>query len=327
MSAPVVIPRATVPPPTAATPHLYGLLTVAAVQENADGRELTGVEYESVCSPRVDPYPAACRPGDETPRTKDPHPTTAVTNGTPFAVYAADSCLLGRDERTARQQLRDRLRLGEETAVESAIETGDVANFPNLVSAEVIGTAAVDLLDAFGLLEQALSARFGTSGVIHAPMWLAPRAHHMTLWRPAGQRAQTVLGSSVAFGAGYTGQPPAAYVADEDVEDDGELWLYATGPVTVRRSQLIEPGGWTEGGFDRRQNLGFLLTERIYVVDWPCAAVAVRVDMQRDRAGTPAQTVGLINWYQGAGPPVDVPGAKPGDMYYDSTDAAFHQAR
>lgn len=271
-----VIPRLRVDPPPGAIPHRYGLFTAATLLENATGHELTGVEYEAVCSSRVDLYPAPCRPGDTTSRVKTPSRTTVPVNGTPFAAYAADDCLLGRDPAEARAQLRERFRAGEQYAVERGIFLGELGNLPNLHAAEVIPTTApVDLVDALGLLDAWLAAH-GGAGLLHAPMTLAHRAAREQLVIPSGPRAASLLGSTWVFGAGYPGTPPA-----DGGPDDGALWLYATPPIRLRRTALIEPGSWDDGGFDRAQNLGFLVTERIYVADWPCGAAAVKTNLQR----------------------------------------------
>lgn len=272
MSAPAVTPRLALRAPQQPVAHRYGLFAVATMLEDAEPHALAGVEYEAVCSTRVDTYPAPCEPTVPAELEVEPkvgYPTTQITVGTPFGVWAADSCVLGRDQGTARAQLRTRFTLGEETAVEALVASGELGNVPNLAGADVITTtAAPDLIDAVGVLEQWLADTTGGVGVIHLPLWAAPRVAAQLVATFSGPRATTVLGSSVAFGAGYEGIAPTAGA------DDGTLWLYATPPITVRRSRLVEPADWSTGGFERDTNTGLLLTERIYVVDWPCMAVA-----------------------------------------------------
>ncbi|HET6703562.1 hypothetical protein, partial [Amycolatopsis sp.] len=151
-----VIPRLSVAAPAAAPPLRFGLFSAATVLENVEPHALSGVEYEAVCSTRVDPYPAPCRPGDEMSRAKTPDGTTSIVNASPFGVYAADACVLGRDANTARDQLRQRFLGGEQAAVERIIRTGELGNLPSLEQApEVLDAGAdTDLLDAIGLLEQ-----------------------------------------------------------------------------------------------------------------------------------------------------------------------------
>jgi hypothetical protein len=274
MSAPA-IPRVSVDPQPVAVPHRFGLFAAASLLETTNNREFNGVEYEAVCAPRVDLYPAGdCELPDGFTRAKTPQPTVTPVQGTPFAVYAADTCALGCDERIARDQLRQRLSLGEETAVERAI-AGGALSWPHMADPSVISTTApVEMEDAVGLLEKWLALNYGGVGVLHAPMTAAGRVKRVVA-AVQGPRALTLLGSSWVFGAGYTGRGP------EGTADDGALWLYATPPVRIRRSPVLEPAGWTTGGFDRAQNQGFLLVERTYVVDWPCGSAAVKTSLTR----------------------------------------------
>jgi len=304
---PVVIPRLNVDPPAAATPHRFGLFTAATVLENVSPHALTGIEYEAVCSTRVDGYPAPCRPGDVLSRTKTPQRTTSIVNATPFALYAADSCVLGRDQALAQRQLRQRLANGEETAVERIVFSGELDQLPNLRrQAQILPGAARGLDEAVGELEQWLATTYGGVGVIHAPMAVANQAQHHALLSVAGPRALTVLGSAWAFGAGYLGTPPE----DAPGPDTGALWLYATPPLTLRRSAVIEPADWSSGGFEAATNTGFLLAERMYVVDWPCGVAAVQTTLTRPGWVTPGGAAVELSTDP---PPVDGDPAVDGD--------------
>lgn len=275
--AAAVVPRLLVPPPPAPIAHRFGLFSAATILENAEPHSLGGIEYSTVCSTRVDPYPIACEPSvpADFSVTKTPQQTISTTEASPFAVYSADECVLGRDQDTAKQQLRQRFLAGEQAAVERIVWTGILGNWPTLASAEVLsgGTAGVDLIDGIGLLEQWLAQTWGGIGVIHGPRTIAPRAAQQLAVTINGPRAQTIFGSVFAFGTGYDGTPPYAGGAD-----DGSLWIYATPPITIRRSTLIEPADWSTNAFDRSTNRGMLIDERIYVVDWPCAVAAVQIN-------------------------------------------------
>ncbi|WP_367139607.1 hypothetical protein [Saccharothrix sp. HUAS TT1] len=274
------VPRLRIDAPSAPIPQRFGLFSASTVIDNADPHSLTGVEYEVVCSTQVDPYPAACLPlPPDVSRVKQAVPTTGVGFGTPFGVYAADDCALGRDPDTARRQLRQRFLAGEQTQVERIVRTGLLGNYPNLeLEAVPIGPGtALPVPTAIGLLEQWLSVNYGGVGVIHAPRTVAPYLGTMPELTIQDGQAVTIFGSVWAFGTGYTGDPPDHPAAD----DENTVWLYATPPVTVRRSRLIEPAGWDSGAFDIAQNIGFLLDERLYVVDWPCGTAAVKTTLPR----------------------------------------------
>ncbi|GAA0591559.1 hypothetical protein GCM10010174_03230 [Kutzneria viridogrisea] len=273
-----VVPRVHVAAASGAMPHRFGLFSAATILENADPHELGGIEYEAVTSTRVDGWPAPGQPGAPPSGVKTPYPTSSVVVGTPFAVFAAVDDLLGHDEPMVRAQLRQRFLCGEQAAVERIVRTGEFGNWPHLASASVLVPDApgVDLCDAVGLLEQWLAETLGGTGVLHAPRTIAPRLAQALCMVVSGPTAQTVLGSTWALGTGFTGGPPNSEGTDHEV-DDGSLWLYATGPVTIRRSALIEPATWTTGAVDRATNRALLVEERIYVVDWPTTVAAVRV--------------------------------------------------
>ena len=291
MTAPTnALPRIQVSAPGPGPASRYGLFSAAVVHEQVEGHALAGVEYEAVCSTHVTPYPAPCaypQPPAELPTTKTPAPTTEWAWGSPFALYAADDCALGRDETTARQQLRQRLAYGEQAAVESVVETGIAANVPRLVGTDERpvalpgGTDPLDPIDAVGVLEHWLATTSGALGVIHAPRWTAARLRSTGTAVASGPVMQTPLGHTVAFGAGYLGATPAGQ------PEDTTVWLYATRPVSVRRSSVIEPATWSSGTFDTRQNLGLLLVERVYVVEWPCQAAAVPTTLTQRPALAP----------------------------------------
>lgn len=280
MSAPIVAPRLEVRAPSGVVAHRFGLFAASTLLENVEARALGGIQYEALGLPRVDALPAPCEP------TAPPElvgqakvaqsGTTKLTVGTPFVLYAADPCVLGRDAQLARTQLQTRFLAGEQNTVERVVESGELGNVPTLDEADVLAaTTAPNLADAIGMLEAWLAANWGGVGVIHAPRWLAPRAAWEAQLVTSGPRATTVLGSVWSFG-NYPGTGPTGQVPDT------ALWLYATPPVTVRRSALIEPAGWDTGAFDRRTNQAMLLIERVYVVDWPAmSSAAVKTSLTR----------------------------------------------
>lgn len=288
-----VVPRQLVSSPPAPVPHRFGLFSSSTLLEGVPPHELNGVQYETVCSTQVDPYPVGLCPADipSEQRQKKPADTISTAEASPFAVYAADSCVLGRDEAEARQQLRQRFLAGEQAAVERTVFDGQMGNTPYLRNAEVINTTAADkpsLIEAIGLIEQWLAENYGGVGVVHAPRTMAPTLKSQTVMDIKGGQASTVAGSAWVFGTGYPGTAPESVTA----ADEGTLWLYATPPVNVRRSQVIEPAGWESGAFDKATNSGLLLEERQYVVDWPCFTIALETSVTRPGWIKPPATSG-----------------------------------
>lgn len=273
------IPRLHVPSPdevTALDPR-YGLLSVASVVEDMDPHAFHGVQYEAVCDPAVSLYQVHMDCPDTSAATKEGVRSQQIVEAGPFAVYAVEHCAGSRTSQQMQDALRRRLLRGERHAVEAAVYHGLAGASPYLRHASAVvlnGGTPVDLPLAVGALEHRI-ALAGRPGTIHAPRWMSALMSDRRLLRRQGGAVLTELGSKVAFGSGYTGHPP------EGVEDDGNAWLYVSGPVTVRRSVVLEPARLDTGGFDWRTNSPFVLVERVYVVDWPCGVAAIPTTIPR----------------------------------------------
>lgn len=185
----------------------------------------------------------------------------------PFAVYAVTECrLVGRREAEERARAEANLRAGEQYAVEAVLAR-------RLATDSAIQVANFDPqhpVDGLALLEQAM-ASVTSVAVIHTPRQVGTvLAAHGAIER-YGDRLETVQGNLIASGRGYgLGWDPTgetyAYPAD------GIAWLYATGPVTVRRGTPEVIPAQT-----RQANTGIVLAERQYTLGWECDVWAVPV--------------------------------------------------
>lgn len=314
------IPPAPVDAPEPGGDNQYGLFSVARIQDSPPRHELNGVEYEPVCNTQTDEWPLNCTPyrGSENgpgvhnfgardldpmpyPKGRDEGPrwtygrklfshSKGVTRALPFGVYAGEDCFLGNhDEQQALADLRERFTLGEERTVERVIYDGLMGVVPALRYRPRILTAEpnpedkpIPLVDGIGLLEHWLACDTGALGVIHVPRFMAAALAGGHELRNRGPRAITTMGHSYVFGAGYTGDAPFDDEGPAEEHPD-KVWLYASRPVTVRRSKLLQPADYEHGGFSKARNEASLLMERIYVVDWPCEVAAVQVDFPRYR--------------------------------------------
>lgn len=275
------IPRLQVPSPdevTALDPR-YGLLSTATLTEDMDPHALHGVQYEAVCDPKLRLYQVHMdcpNPGEAA--IKQGERSQQVVEANPFAVYAVEQCPGSRTSQQMQDALRRRLLRGERHVVEAAVYHGLAGASPHLrhASAVVLNNGTpVDVPLAVGALEHRI-ALAGRQATIHAPRWMAAvMSGRQLLRRQGGGALRTELDTKVAFGSGYTGEPP------EGVDDDGNTWLYVTGPVNVRRSVVMEPARLDTGGFDWRTNTPFVLAERVYVVDWPCGVAAIPTTIPR----------------------------------------------
>lgn len=275
-------PHLLVESPDAQTPPdpRFGLLSASRLVEQMEPHAHNGVMYETVCDPKVRLYEVDTGCPDTEPATKVGDRSTSVTKASPFAVYAVEQCLDGRTSQQMQTALRRRLLRGERHVVEAAVYHGLAGASPYLRHEDttVINDGEpLPVAAAVGALEQRL-ALAGRTATIHAPRWMAAVMDAAGLLHRQGPHLRTILGTPIAFGSAYTGQPPAG------VEDE-QAWLYATGPVTVRRSEVIEPARLDQGAFNIRTNTPFVLAERVYVVDWPCGTAAVPTTLPRVDVG------------------------------------------
>ncbi|MBM0227976.1 hypothetical protein [Micromonospora sp. ATA51] len=257
----------------ATTPYKFGLFSAAAVVDPADQREFqAGVEWEPLCVDAPAPTSVAAASDPDRVAMALPDGVPSVQAGV-IRLYAG---LTGRS--TARPDLLERARraLGavEQQSLEHYVWTGEAGNDAYLADADtevLAGAAAVPLEEGVGLLEAHIGDRAGVLGALWAPRWTGGWFASKALARIEGPRLVAPLGNPIVFaqttGVGAGGAAPAA----------GEAWLYATGPVMVRRSAVFLPK--LAEALDRTDNEVFAVAERFYTVGWSCAVAAVKVKL------------------------------------------------
>lgn len=257
------------------TPYRYGLFSAAAVVDPADQREFqAGVEWEPLCADAPAPTNAAAASDPARTPMALPDGVGSVQAGV-IRLYAG---LTGRS--VARPDLLDRgrraLGLVEQQSLEHYVWTGGAENTLYLAAPDtpVLGgsdTTPVALETGLGLLEAHIADRTGVLGVVWAPRWTAGWFVGKSLTRLENPRLVAPLGNPIVF-AQTSGVGP-----DEAVPGADEAWLYATGPVMVRRSAVFLPR--LPEALDRTDNEVFAVAERFYSVGWSCAAAAVKVKL------------------------------------------------
>lgn len=199
----------------------------------------------------------------------------AYTDADPFMVVAGVQCGMGALKDQGRAQAA--LAAAEPRLVERTFERGAI--LPALVSASTVtlnGGTAVKAKRAVGLLETYLRSNYGGTGVLHA----APILAEYLAPTKDGAVLRTKLGTPIAFGSGYTGPNPTTGAA----APAGQVWLYATGAVTVRRTAVQTPGDRAEE-FDRATNQVLMIAERGVMVAVDCVPpAAVLVDLAGEDA-------------------------------------------
>lgn len=281
------------------TPRPYGLLSVVQIpQDDVDKKHWQlGIEFQGdPCGPAattLDPCPSAGS-GYAKPVTAHGLPARGAQS---FTVYAALDCTpVGGFWEESRERITAHLTNGEARAVEETFWTGGIdspvtgVTYPHLAAntaiysdglspvllqpaASVVVTGIVDIVEGIGLLEAALGTCFGGIGVIHAPLATLTHMAANHIVAPRGGTMYTPGGTPVAFGAGYPGTSPAGATPAT-----GNVWLYATGPVMMRRTE-INVRADAKQSLNRSINTLTMIAERTYNLSWNCCLFAVQVSL------------------------------------------------
>lgn len=252
------------------------LLDVARIVDEADEHWLNGV--------KVYPFP------DDLPHTHDPCASGSSRSkiaGTSvplpefggFAVYLQEVCSAlgiwggGLSDAEAQDRFVARATAAftatEAWAVEREFMAGAaLGNNPHLADGNgsfPVGNTAQSVMDAFAILEDEI-AKTGRRGVIHCTPGMLTKAGQQFLVVDARlNELVTINGTRVVPGYGYVGlTQPAGHTAPTAKQG----WIYATGPIDVRRTAIEIVPGNVAAALDRAQNTITYLVERGYVVDW-----------------------------------------------------------
>lgn len=282
----------------AITPYQYGLFSVAAMpqQPSNDMWEQGGVHYSTYACAEATTWDDDC----ESPPDKPVQGAISVVHGDSFVVLAGPQCdLIGSNLSEIEESAREGLRLGEQRAVEARFwgqmatctggaeeSPGESPGDPNTcchdgrpccVVLNTVGGAegALSITGGVAALEGYAADLYGGVPVLHSPRELGAFARQANLIEHGGQSKQTAMGSRWAFYGGSDNTGPDATPAPV-----GTAWLYITGAVTVRRSEVFMTPPDPVDGFNARLNEATIYAERIYALTYECvcAAVLVRVD-------------------------------------------------
>lgn len=293
----------------------YGLFSVAEIRpEPTDGTGRInphwkqGVTWQNVCPDGHTTYDLCSISNTFPAVTGEPSPKEATAErsdwgATPFTVLVEIDCSPPGFWDNADEIVRSTFTESEEFEVESVFWTGtvnDIADlaFPHLsADAEVLddqlitlqlaaanvgptGTGNLDVVEALGKLEQALSTCVKGVGVIHVPTELLAhfKANHLLELRDGTY--YTPMGHKVLASSAYTGSAPDGTVTD-DVQ-----WVYGTGPVFLYRSAGRFIGDRIQS-LDREINTEKRIFERTYVVGYDCCLFGVAISTGGVITGSP----------------------------------------
>lgn len=279
-----ICPKAIVAPPAVA-PYGYGLFSVAQQPPTEGERWRCGVMWEPYACDESAAYGDQCDNDGEEKTIRDGVP---LVEADAFTIYDGYLCRL--PGRPTEQAIRDRaetaLSLGEQRAIEYVVwtgESGDSTVNPHLASPSAVvlnpvnpptADDALSLPAALAALENYLAANYGGQGVIHASRGVVTLLAHLQLVERDGTRLRTLLGTLVA---GYGGSPNTG--PDGTEAPDGTAWLYATGPVAMRRGPMFITPDTIAAALNRTTNEVLVIAEREVVVGWDCVHAAVLADI------------------------------------------------
>lgn len=264
----------------------YGLLsTIEPVFIDDPHAWAGGVEWEQDLCTEVESYITNCPPAVGHERTAERD--LEFCHADPFVVKAAYNCsTAGRTISESIPIARKRLIAWESHEVERVFWTGQSANGPvnpslnfgnEYCDIEVVNLSpegALDVVQAFGFLEEALTDVVPGGGIIHVPYGLASyiKAYHLIDKRE--DLCCSPTGFPVVMGAGYSGSAPG------NVESvPGVTWIYGTGPIGVWRGPVFTNPDDASEGLDRYRNDVTVYAERFYAVGFSCALYAVPVQI------------------------------------------------
>jgi hypothetical protein len=199
-----------------------------------------------------------------------------------FTAYAAQICSsisVGRDYDGFARRVERAFEAVESAAVEKELAAGAaISATPNPAFADSDvsfpgGTGALTPQIALRWLEYVIG-QSQKAGVIHAPpevtaawRWDELTVHDDFTYTLAND-------TPVVSGPGYQGVVPTGQAAPAA----GTSWAFATGPVAVRRGELIRLDTY-KNSLDRSDNTVVVRAERDYLATWdPCVQAAVLVD-------------------------------------------------
>jgi hypothetical protein len=155
--------------------------------------------------------------------------------------------------------------------VERGLYTSDATPFL-ADSPTDVSTADVTPVGALANVEEGLATKLGVGrGMIHLTLGLATRLRGALVFDETG--AKTVSGHTVIVDPGYVGASPSTNAAVA-----GEQWIYGSGMVAYRASDLIIQGTRSDS-FDIERNVQHVTARLAAVAAFePCSVVAARVD-------------------------------------------------
>lgn len=265
----VAVGRIRVDGPAPSAP-LHNLLATPGVLLPDEGRWNGGVNIWGYLPNTPLPWDG-CSSG--TYRVKDEGDSIATAEFNSFIIYLAQNCStfgIAMDLPDFIRRANEVLDATQSFAIEQALAQG-VDGLPNpyLGDSNLIAPAGGPVTPAVGFAscEKAIGMS-GRRGTIHLTPAVAAALQSSTssiqLNSSENIPLVTATGNAVVIGGGYAGTDPDNETASSDTED----WIFATGPIQVRISELLAGPDETVGMLDRESNDIIYRAEKVVNVSW-----------------------------------------------------------
>lgn len=235
---------------------------------------------------------AACITGVGALKTANMSPVNRATD--PFVVYTWFDCaLVGSNEAELRRRTETAHRNNAPTVVERVFWSGGTFNTSQhlaedtaitetvggsvvtLQTAATVITGTYDVVEALGLLEEAMAGCYGGTPLIHVPRRATAHLATNMLIKEKGQRLATIGNNSIVVPApGYLRTGPDGVAAGA-----GEAWFYATGSVKMWQSDIMWSARDVRELLGRATNDTVLLAEQRFMFGWDCCHFAIKVNL------------------------------------------------
>lgn len=184
---------------------------------------------------------------------------------------------------TFQARLRTAFLANEDAAVEDVLMHGLTldASIPSLVSEAALADGSTVHTTVLGIavLEQWIADTFGSRGILHMSPRMTTVAKAKGIIEYASvsgnNRIGTINGTLVVPGAGYDGAAPQGQTANSGTNE----WVYASGPVSIYRSDAIDNPTTAAEAVTRPSNDLTIYVERYYAHAFDTQLVAaVKID-------------------------------------------------
>lgn len=270
---------ALVPAPPA-TPPPHSLLRAADTTRDADPDWQKGLQY---LPEAPGGYVAAAMCSMEDVDHRRDLPTAVDYEPVELRFYDPCETTFGYREQEVTDRLRRVADASESYGIARELWTGELAAAAGLTNASLATSDPVILgggtplspKRGLGLLEKAVGdALMGQQAFIHCARDARPY-----LWEldKQGNLLFTKVGNAVVCDAGYPGSAPTG---EADSPTDDVVWFYATGPVVVRRSELMFFGAADAEVIDTTNNTRVRTASKLFAATFdPAVLFAVPVTL------------------------------------------------